>query len=315
MSENASPEPGTTTATDTTTTATTGTVESVLEPANGQNDGLMPFLNPEALPWVVFVLIVTALLTRAVAATAKRLGEQVARRRLAVNQVSTLLRFGFWAIAALVAVNSLFDLSSQAVFALSGTLAVAAGFLLKDVAESFVAGIAILVAKPFQVGDRITFGGHYGEVVEIGLRTVKLVTLDDNLVTVPTSLFSSQPVASANAGALECMVVIPFYLSTEVDHKQASDIVHEAVLSSRYLYLGKPINVLVRMLLTEGVGPLIEVTAKAYVCDTRYEKAFASDVTDQALTAFREIGGMLTPPALPSGRGQALAPSPSAVLN
>ena len=35
-----------------------------------------------------------------------------------------------------------------------------------------IAGVIILMDSPFQVGDRAQFGSTYGEVVEIGLRTV-----------------------------------------------------------------------------------------------------------------------------------------------
>ena len=254
------------------------------------NEGLLPFVNPDAMPLVILVIVVTALAVRGVRIGSRILGERMSRKRLLISQTSTFLGFGAWALAAVVVVTNLFDLSSQALFALSGTLAVAAGFLLKDIAESVVAGVSILINKPFQVGDRISFGGFYGEVKDIGLRSVRLVTLDDNLVTVPSSQFLTQPVASANAGALECMVVIPFYVSPRADHARARRIVHDAVLSSRFLYLGKPVSVLVGVRLANDVGVVVEITAKAYVYDARYEKAFASDVTDQALTAFRAQG-------------------------
>lgn len=98
-----------------------------------------------------------------------------------------------------------------------------------------MAGVLILINEPFQVGDRIRFGDYYGEVREIGLRSVRLVTLDDDLV--------------------------PFHLPPKADHLRAREIVHDAVPSSRFL-----------------------------VYDTRYETQFASDVTEQALVAFREAG-------------------------
>lgn len=122
---------------------------------------------------------------------------------------------------------------------------------------------------------------------EIGLRTVRLVTLDDNLVTIPSNKFLTEAVASANAGALDCMVVMPFYISSSADHVRARHIVRDAVLASRYLYLGKPFVVLVSNQLTAQGQVVVELTAKAYVFDTRFEKAFASDVTDRVLGALR----------------------------
>ena len=49
----------------------------------------------------------------------------------------------------------------------------------KDIALSIVAGVMIMFDRPFQVGDRVSFGGEYGDVTVIGLRSVKLRTLDE----------------------------------------------------------------------------------------------------------------------------------------
>ncbi|MEO0814287.1 MAG: mechanosensitive ion channel domain-containing protein, partial [Myxococcota bacterium] len=183
-----------------------------------------------------------------------------------------------------------FNLSPEALLAVSGTVAVTLGFAFKDVAASFLAGISILTNKPFQVGDRISFGGYYGEVKEIGLRTVRLVTLDDNLVTIPSNKFLTDPVASANAGELDCMVVMNFFVDAGADHARAQEIVRQAVLASKYLYLGKPLAVLLSNRVSEHGRLIVELTAKAYVYDTRHEKAFASDVTDRVLRAFKRDG-------------------------
>lgn len=253
-------------------------------------EGALAFFNPDAVPHVLLVIIGTSIVVRLVQRIANRLAERLISHRLLIKQSVTLLGFGAYGIAGIVAVTALFELSAEAILALSGTVAVAGGFVLKDLAQDTVAGVSILISRPFQVGDRIRFGGFYGEVRDIGLRSVRLVTLDDNLVTIPSSRFLDEPVASANAGALDCMVVIPFYVSTGADHRRARQIIHESVLSSRFLYLGKPVKVLVAMRLADELGALVEITAKAYVYDARHESAFASDVTDRVLTSFQENG-------------------------
>ena len=254
------------------------------------SEGALAFFKPDAVPFALIVVVGTIIIVRVTQRIANRAAERAMRQRLVIKQGVTLLGFAAYGAAGVVAVSAMFELSAQAIFALSGTLAVAGGFLLKDVAEATVAGVSILIARPFQVGDRISFGGFYGEVKEIGLRTVRLVTLDDNLVSIPSNKFLSEPVASANAGELECMVVVPFYVSPDTDHEEARRIVHDAILSSRFLYLGKPISVLVSMKLSDHIGPVVEITAKAYVYDARHEKSFASDITDQVLRSFRSKG-------------------------
>ncbi len=199
----------------------TNTTATTAVPPNQASSGLLDAFNPGAIPgaiaWIVGAIVAVRFINRFVA----RMSKRVARHRLVFKQVGTLLAFSLYVMALSLALSGLFTLSSQALLALSGTIAVTVGFALKDVAASFFAGITILINRPFQVGDRISFGGYYGEVKEIGLRTVRLVTLDDNLVTIPTNKF---------------------------------------------------------------------LTAKAYVYDAQHEKAFASDVTDRVLSAFRASG-------------------------
>lgn len=70
---------------------------------------------------------------------------------------------------------------------LSGALALAIGFAAQDIIANFVAGIFILKDEPFLTGDLIEWGGNEGVVREISLRTTKLDTFDNELVTVPNS--------------------------------------------------------------------------------------------------------------------------------
>jgi small-conductance mechanosensitive channel len=274
-------------------------VLDVLEvaPTRPRADDALAFFHPDAVPLAFALIVGAAVAVRILHRLAGGLADRLVVHRLAIKQGATLAGFGIYAVGAVAGVGSVFELSAQALFALSGTLAVAAGFLLKDVAESIVAGLSILISRPFSVGDRISFGGYYGEVKDIGLRTVRLVTLDDNLVTIPSSKFLSDSVASANAGALDCMVVMPFHVSAKSDYERAREIVRDAVMSSRFCYLGKPVSVLLSTKLVEQIGVVVEIVAKAYVFDARHEKSFASDVTDRVLRALREAEIELPSPA------------------
>lgn len=259
-------------------------------PTPGESAELLEFFVPSAIPFATMTIISTIVVVRLMSRLLNRLSEKIVKHRLVIKQISTLLAFALYTVALALSFTSLFQLSSEAMLALSGTIAVTVGFALKDVAASFLAGITILTNKPFQVGDRISFGGYYGEVKEIGLRTVRLVTLDDNLVTIPTNKFLTDAVASANAGDLDCMVVVPFFLEPDADHQRARAIVRDAVLATKYLYLGKPIAVLVLTRLQDDAATVIEIRAKAYVFDARHEQSFSSDVTDRVLSKFKEEG-------------------------
>ncbi len=60
-------------------------------------------------------------------------------------------------------------------------------------------------------------------------------------------------------------------------------------MSSRYIFLAKPVVVLVNQWVSDYlVG--VRLRLKAYVLDTRHEKAFETDVNLRVLRAFGENG-------------------------
>lgn len=224
-----------------------------------------------------------------------RLGNRFTDRRLVLHQTATFVRFFLLLGAIGTSVLLSFDLSDQALLALGGTLAVTVGFALKDLASSILAGLTILVEKPFQVGDRVSFAGYYGEITAIGLRSVRLVTLDDNLVTIPNNKFLTEAVASGNAGALDMLIQMDFHVGLREDVARARKIVADALTSSRYAYLKKPWKVLVNEVMTNGFHA-VRLRGKVYVLDVRHEKDLETDVTERVLEGFRAAG--IAAPAL-----------------
>lgn len=51
-----------------------------------------------------------------------------------------------------------------------------------------ISGFIIMVDRPFRIGDRIQLTSHeVGDVVEIGLRSTKIRTLDNTILVVPNA--------------------------------------------------------------------------------------------------------------------------------
>jgi hypothetical protein len=86
--------------------------------------------------------------------------------------------------------------------------------------------------------------------------------------------------------------VVDLYLPGWVDVAKAKAIAHAAAVSSRYTYLEKPVVVNVKDEFKETF--LTHLVVKAYVVDTRYEFALASDITESAKVEFLKEG-MLQP--------------------
>lgn len=251
---------------------------------------VLALVDLDRLPVALVLAVVGWLALAAATRLLDDLGERFTDRRLYLKRVKALLRFFVYLVAAvLVPVLLLRDTGREALLPLVGAFTFGLGFALKDLASSLVSGVLLLVDEPFQVGDRIAFAGYYGEVTEIGLRSVRLVTLDDNLVTIPNGKFLTDEVASANAGALDCMVVVPFYLPPAEDFDRARRIVQEVAATSRYVFLDKPIATTLEQTFL-GERFVLIVSVKAYVFDARFEKAFSADLTARTVRAFRAAG-------------------------
>jgi small-conductance mechanosensitive channel len=241
------------------------------------------------------LLIGTWFAVRIVTGTLSKLGDRFAAKRLVLAQVATLSRFLIYLLGLTLAVGASIQLSKEVILALTGTAAVTIGFALKDLAASVLAGITIIIDRPFQVGDRVTFGGYYGEITEIGLRSVRLVTLDDNVITIPNNKFLTEVVSSGNLGALDMLIQQDFHIGIDQDFALAKRLVSEAITSSRFAYLKKRWNVSVNQVVVDNYFA-IRIRSKVYVLDVQYEKALETDVTERVMTAFREHG--IRPPAV-----------------
>jgi small-conductance mechanosensitive channel len=130
-------------------------------------------------------------------------------------------------------------------------------------------------------------GEHYGEVVDIGVRSTTLVTPTDTLVVVPNFTLFNDSVANANTSDAEMLVVVEFYVDPDADVERATDIVEDALVTSPYVFVSDatPASVVV-----EDDLYYRTIRGKAYVNDLRSEVRFKTDVTERVLDAFDDAG-------------------------
>ncbi|MBS2023157.1 MAG: mechanosensitive ion channel [Deltaproteobacteria bacterium] len=255
------------------------------------------------------VVVGALLLIRLVENFGDRLSARFSNRRPTIQKVQTTVRFFVYIATTAIAASLSVRIDPTAVTVIGGALAFAVGFALRDLVASFIAGITIMFDRPFQVGDRVTYGGEYGDIIKIGLRSVRMNTLDHNIITIPNNKVFTDVTSSGNYGALEMQVAMDFYIGVDQDAKLAAEIVREACLTSPYVFLEQPVPVLARQVILQDYVAL-HLKARPYVFDCKYEKPFETDVHFRVLDAFRERG--ILPPAIlhrPVGEPSSAPPS------
>lgn len=230
----------------------------------------------------LIVLFGTYFFTRILSFLLGALAEKRSSYRLVLKRVVPFLNVAIWSIAIFIVIAGIISPPIETILTVGASVGIAVGFAAQDILKNIFGGFIIIMDRPFQVGDKIEVDDYYGEVTEIGLRSTRIVTPDDSLVSLPNADLVSNAVSNSNSGALDCQVVSTIYLPATVNVKQVKEIAHRAAVSSRYVFLNKPIVVITQNKVFEQ-NYVIQVNVKAYVLDIRYEFLLKSDITELIL--------------------------------
>lgn len=250
---------------------------------------LKDIISVPKIVWSLIILIIGYIAIKLTIRAVQIVAERYHEYRLAIKGIIPIIRIFGWIFIVYIIIAGVFRPPYSAVIAFSASIFVAIGFASQDILKNIFGGITILLDKPFNVGDKIEIGKYYGEVVEIGLRSTRIVTPDDSLVSVPNSEIMVQSLANANSGENNCQVVAEIYLPISVDTALVRVLATEAVRVSKYVYLNKPIVILFFHEVREK-KTFLKMKIKAYVFDLRDEFKFKSDMTELTIKALLEKG-------------------------
>lgn len=237
--------------------------------------------------WAILLLIGSWVVIRFTSRILEILAERSTSYRITIKSFIPVIKIAGWLTAAFVVVAGIFKPPAATVLAFSASIGVAVGFASQDILKNIFGGIMILFDRPFKSGDKIDVGGYYGEVVEIGLRSTRIVTPDDNLVSIPNSEIMNSSVSNANAGESNCQVVAEIYLPINADTTKCRLIATQAAKVSKYVYLNKPITVVFANEFKDHQS-LLKMKIKAYVLDIRDEFKFKSEMTETTIKKLLE---------------------------
>ena len=246
--------------------------------------------------WAAVVFGIAFLVIRFLSNIFESIAERWGRLRLFIKRLIPTFRILVWTLVIYEVITRILAPPLETIIAVSAAVGLSVGLASQDILKNVFGGIIILLDRPFQVGDKIEAGGYYGEVKQIGLRTVRIVTPDDSLVSIPNADIMNQAVSNANAGEPNCQVVAEIFLPADTDTEKAREIAYMAAATSRYVYLNKPIAVIIKNEIYEGRSRL-KLRLKAYVLDLRYEFSFMSEMTEIVIKELLNAG-LVTPEEL-----------------
>ncbi|HZP79723.1 MAG TPA: mechanosensitive ion channel family protein [Pseudolabrys sp.] len=114
------------------------------------------------------------------------------------------------------------------IFTSLGIGSIAIGFAFKDVLQNWLAGLLILIRRPFKRGDQIKVGNTEGTVQAVETRATLVKTFSGRLVIIPNSEIYTQSVTVNTAYDIRrTEIVVP--LGLEVDLEHAIEVIRGAL--------------------------------------------------------------------------------------
>lgn len=234
---------------------------------------------------LLLVLAAAKILASAVRMLLRRVAEAAPpHRRLSILRTIPVVRLLIGTAAVVAVIPILVEPTFRNVAAVVATVAIAIAFTLKDYASSVLAGLMAVLEKLYQPGDWIEIGGIYGEVKAIHLRTVCVVTADDNEITIPHLRIWSTPVSNATSGERTILCVTNFYIHPDHDASAVRERLASLVEVSPYWKVGTAVTVIVQEL-----PWATQYRLKAYATESRDQFLFTSDLSIRGKESLRAL--------------------------
>lgn len=112
-----------------------------------------------------------------------------------ISILEVAARYVIWFIALLMVLSTL-EIDITPLIAGAGIAGLAVALAAQDIISNIIGGAVIVADRPFKLNDRIRIEDYIGDVINIGPRSTRIRTLENQLVTIPNSKISTSIVTN-----------------------------------------------------------------------------------------------------------------------
>ncbi len=193
-------------------------------------------------------------------------------------------------VAGILAVIFIFDswrIDISPLLATAGIAGIAISFAVKDSLANIMGGLQLVLDKTFKVGDKVKLeSGELGVILDVGLRSTKLKTYDNEVIYIPNGFLANAKVKNYTVPDLKLRVNIEFGVVYGSDTDKVREVVLEALKSAdKVLDDPEPVVHFLKM-----ADFSLDFTARAWV--DNYLDAYSTHLvlTDEIYKALNRAG-------------------------
>ncbi|MCB2147426.1 MAG: mechanosensitive ion channel family protein [Deltaproteobacteria bacterium] len=196
-----------------------------------------------------------------------------------------------YATAAIIALDVL-GVNVMPFIAGAGVMGVAVGFAAKDTLSNLIAGILLIIDRPFEIGDRIEVwsapagSASWGDVIDIGLRATRIKTTDNIVVIIPNNEIMTRDIVNYTIISSSIRVRVNIGIAYDADMVKAKTLIIQAAQSADWILAEPAPKVVVR----DFGESAVSLQLRVWIKDARKRMDTISYITDTVKTLFDENG-------------------------
>ncbi len=140
------------------------------------------------------------------------------------------LSYAFIVIATISALLKIWQVDLSPILASAGIAGIAIALAARETLSNFFGGISIFLDRTYKVGDYIILdSGERGEVVDVGIRSTRIKTRDDVIITIPNSIMANSKIINESAPEPRFRLRLPIGVSYSSDLEKVERVLLEIV--------------------------------------------------------------------------------------
>jgi small-conductance mechanosensitive channel len=174
----------------------------------------------------------------------------------------------------------------------AGVAGIAIGFAAKDTLSNLIAGVLLIIDRPFEVGDRIEVwsapsgSASWGDVIDVGLRATKIKTTDNIVIIIPNNEIMKRDIVNYTIMTAKIRVRVNIGIAYEADIRQAKATILDVANRMDWAAKTPPPKVVVRNFGNSAV----DLQLRVWINEARRRMDTISFVIDQVKEAFDDAG-------------------------
>jgi small-conductance mechanosensitive channel len=170
----------------------------------------------------------------------------------------------------------------------AGVAGIAVGFAAKDTLSNLIAGILLIIDRPFEIGDRIEVwsapagSATWGDILDIGLRATKIKTTDNIVIIIPNNEIMKRDIVNYTIISSKIRVRINIGIAYDANIEKAKRLIISVADSADWIAKDPAPRVVVRNFGDSSV----DLQLRVWINDARKRMDTISYITDKVKTIF-----------------------------